>query len=197
MTTNLDLQGCLQFLSGTHLDAQGAAQVLVDLVTVAAQSGPPGVVVSPLATIALGQAAWPTANRAIAQRIHLPVGGTFRYVNVDIGVQSGNIQASVVRLSGTDRLSFTRLMTTGSIACPAAGVTRLDLGATVVNAGDLAIVLWADNTTFQARQTFVSSGITSSRLAAYVDAVGGIGASGTFAAWTQYAICGLSLEANV
>lgn len=76
-------------------------------------------------------------------------GGSVSKIGLLVNTQSGNICASVHSNSGTGRLAVpgTRVATTGSIACPAAGYRELDLGGSVtVSPGDW-IGLGADNTT--------------------------------------------------
>lgn len=87
--------------------------------------------------------------------------GSVSRLRINVGVQSGNICASVYTSSGvgTAALPLTRVATTGSIACPAAGNADLTLDTTVaVTSGDFWFSLCADNTT----ATFAQVGSTGS-----------------------------------
>lgn len=151
--------------------------------------------VSPLYNGAAAAAAWGAVNRAVFMRFYLPIASPFRYLNWVCGTQSGNVQLGVVSLSGTDRTTYTRVMNSGVIACPAAGNIRTDLGLTLLQSGDYAMFLWADNTTFQTR-TSTASGNQALRFHGIASSlVSGVGTSGTLS-W-DVALVNLSLEADV
>lgn len=161
--------------------------------------GPPALaptLVLPFYTSGVNAAVWPAANRAVFQRFYLPVATTLRYADWTCGVQSGNIQVGAVRLSGTDRTTYTRVMSSGVIACPAAGSVRTDLGATSLDAGDYAMFIWADNTTFQTRYSTASS-LTAMRTSAIASSLAsGVGTSAATLAWDNV-VLNMSLEGDV
>ena len=148
---------------------------------------------APLNITGVSVAAWPVANTAIFMRLPvLTVATTFRYINWIVGTASGNVQLGVVSLSGANRTSYTRVMSSGVIACPTAGDIRTDLGATTLAAGGYAMFVWADNTTFQTRNGTggaVRYGGIASSLAS------GVGTSGTLT-WSN-TVVNMSLEGDV
>jgi len=148
--------------------------------------------VAPLNPTGASAAVWPAVNRALFMRFNLPVPTTMRYLNWVCSVQSGNVQVGVVSLSGANRTSYSRVMSSGVIACPAAANIRTDLGATALAAGSYAMFLWADNTTFQTRNTtggaYRYGGIHSSLS-------GGVTTSGTLT-WDTVVV-NMSLEGDV
>jgi hypothetical protein len=76
-------------------------------------------------------------------------GGTISKLRLTVGTASGNIAVAVYRNSGSGLTSVpgTRAATSGSVACPSAGVQDVSLGGSVtVNAGDW-LAIGADNTT--------------------------------------------------
>jgi hypothetical protein len=148
--------------------------------------------VTPMILQANSAAAWPAANRAILMRFSLPNPGIYRYLNWTCGVQSGNVQLGVVALSGANATTYTRVMDSGVIACPAVGDIRTDLGATRLSAGDYAMYLQADNITFQARYAS-STALSAIRVAGLV--AGTIGASGTVTWSTGFVV--MSLEGDI
>lgn len=151
--------------------------------------------VPPFYTSSVSAAAWPATNRAVFMRFYLPVTTTLRYLNWVSSTQSGNVQVGVVSLSGANRLSYTRVMNSGTFACPAAGNIRTDLGATALPPGDYAMFLWADNTTFQTR-TATASGIQALRYVGTASSLTtGVGTSGTLTWDVQ--LVGISLEGDV
>jgi len=140
-------------------------------------------------------ATWPATNRAIFARFGLPVAGTFRYINWISAVASGNVQYGIVRLSGTDRTTYTRVAHSGVIACPTAGAVRGDVGATYLTAGDYAAFVWADNTTFETRRAS-STGITAYRVTGIASSLSaGVGTTGTLS-WSDLYVT-VSVEADV
>lgn len=162
-------------------------------------SGAPDLIAPPACLVAVGAAAaWPAANSALLHRFTVSVGGFYRYVNFRVDAGSGNMQASVLKLSGATFSDYTRVMTSGVVACTT-GDKTLDLGAVYLDPGEYALALWFDNTTVTARYA-TNSGMTASRLTAEVAglAVTGVGASGTGISWgsTRY-VGGVSLGYTV
>jgi hypothetical protein len=155
----------------------------------------PATLVVPLVPAGPAAAVWPSANRAVFQRVRIPTASTYRYINWVVGVQSGNVQVGLVSLSGTDRATYTREMNSGVIACPAAGNIRTDLGATPLAGGDYALFMWADNATFQTRYG-TASAWTGLRVGGIASSLGtGVGTSGTLQ-WDNPQIT-ISLEGDV
>lgn len=142
-------------------------------------------------------ATWPVANWAYGSRITVPVSKIYRYGLFYVGVSSGNVQFSVCALSGASAATFTRVMTSGVIACPTTGAVRLDLGATLLPAGEYALALWADNTTFTTHRANNTVGNTFRQTGRVNAGAGGLPASGAFSAWDQSVVLGLGLEADV
>lgn len=105
---------------------------------------PPASLMSPGAA----SAAWSAANRAVFSRFSLTAPATLRYFRFTVGVQSGNIQVGVVKYRPGNPTTSDRVMTSGVIACPAAGTQVIDLGAYAAGPGDYAAFIWSDNTTF-------------------------------------------------
>jgi hypothetical protein len=167
-------------------DLASAATARTNLGLVAATLVPPMILQANTAAV------WPAANRAILMRFSLPTPGVYRYLNWVCAVQSGNVQVGVVSLSGANATTYSRVMNSGVIACPAVGDIRTDLGATTLPAGDYAMFLQADNTTFQSRYAS-SSGLTALRVAGLV--AGTIGTSGTVTWSTGFV--NLALEGDV
>lgn len=173
--------------------AQGYSTVTVDGTYTSPLALARPTLVAPLNTTGASNAVWPAANRALFMRLPvLTVATTFRYINWIVGTASGNVQVGVVSLSGANRTSFTRVMNSGVIACPTAGNIRTDLGATSLPAGEYAAFLWADNTTFQTRNTTGGAlrygGILSSLAS-------GVQSSGTLS-WDTVVV-NMSLEGDV
>jgi len=152
------------------------------------------VVVAPLYSAAVSAATWTANNEAVFMRCALPVATPLRYLNWICSVQSGNVQVGVVSLSGANRTSFTRVMDSGVIACPAAANIRTDLGLTTLPAGDYAMFMWADNTTFQTPKSTASS-LPSLRWCGVATISGGVGTTGTLT-WSNRLV-NLSLEGDV
>jgi hypothetical protein len=125
----------------------------------------------------------------------VPVAAIYRYVNFRVNTQSGNIQYGVVRLSGTGRTSYDRIVHSGIIACPASGIVRGDLGAFSLAAGDHAAFLWADNTTFQTHNASSSGGQSLRACATHDSLATGVQATGTITFAQQYVV--MSIEADV
>lgn len=148
--------------------------------------------VAPLNTTGISVATWPAVNRALFMRFYLPIVTPLRYANWVVSTQSGNVQVGVVSLSGTDRTTYTRVMNSGVIACPAAGNIRTDLGLTLLQSGDYAMFLWADNTTFQTRN---GTGAALRYGGLHSSLASGVGTSGTLS-WDVITV-NMSLEADV
>jgi len=153
----------------------------------------PPTVVAPLYTAAVSAAAWPQADRAVFMRFPLLVTTPLRYANWVVGTQSGNVQVGVVALSGANRTSFTRVMSSGVIACPTAADIRTDLGLTTLPAGDYAMFIWADNTTVQTRYSTASS-LPALRQCGVATISGGVGTSGTLT-WSN-GLVNIALEGD-
>jgi hypothetical protein len=158
----------------------------------------PALLACPLATLTtISATVWPAANTAIFQRFSVEERRSYRYVNLRVDVASGNWQIAVVRLDGPGMTNYVRVMDTGVVAAPAAGDKHIDLGATKLSPGEYALVVWADNTTLQARVAS-NSMVSSSRYSA--EAVGlasGVPSTGTVAWSSQRFLGGLTLEADV
>lgn len=138
------------------------------------------IICPPAALISLPAAAsaWPSANFAIMHRFHVPIGATYRYVNLHVEAGSGNFQVAVLRLSGGTFSDYTRVMDSGVVACTT-GTKAVDLGATFLEPGEYAVAVWCDNTA----ATFfhgVSNAVQAQRMSAKVSSLaGGVPASGT------------------
>lgn len=150
------------------------------------------IVPQPVGSFAAGVLA---ANRAHFSRFQLATPGTFRYINWTCAVQSGNIQAGVVALSGTGRTTYSvPIVSTGIIACPAAGDIRSDLDAFALPAGDYALFLWVSDGTVSVSRS------TASPASMRVSAIKTLTASGVIASdvftFSATAVA-LSLEADV
>lgn len=143
---------------------------------------------------------WFSANNALFNRVHIPRGGFYRYMNLYVGASSGNIQLGVVKLaptaSATSHAWSALRMNSGSIACPAGSANyRHDFGATFLEAGDYALFLWCSNTTASFLHGFVTG--FSSRKDALSAALGsGVTATGT-ASYSSRWMSGLTLEADI
>jgi hypothetical protein len=76
-------------------------------------------------------------------------GGTISKIRINVVVQSGNIAVAVYSNSGSGLAATpgTRLATSGSVACPAAGINDVSLGSTVTVAIGDWLAIGADNTT--------------------------------------------------
>lgn len=150
---------------------------------------PSGAVFNPAAAV------WPAANRAIFLRFTVPTATTMRYLNWVCSVASGNVQVGVVLLSGAQRTTYTRVMDSGVIVAPVAGVIRSDLGVTSLAPGEYATFMWADNVVFQTRYGG-SSGLGGMRFMGEANSLAtGVPASGTMAFGGGY--CNLTLEGDV
>lgn len=161
----------------------------------------PAILQPIMSSTTFAPAVWsaPGANAALIMRCPTLLGSrSYRYFLTKVGVQSGNIQYGVLALSGTDLLTFTRVMDSGIIACPAPGNLRGDLGATTLGPGEYALFLWADNTTVtMPRNAPGDAGFA--RAASAITAIpGGVPASGTLANWAAasgFAGCFLEVDA--
>lgn len=123
--------------------------------------------------------AWFGVNGALFHRFSMISAQAARYFLVKIGIASGNIQYGVVRLSGTGHVDYSIVMNSGIVACPAAGDKRLDLGRTVLPAGDYALFFWADNVTITIPQS-TNANYAARRAGGEVTGLaGGVPATGT------------------
>lgn len=153
---------------------------------------PHSLIIPAATTPGLGAAVWPAANRAIYMRFATSINTPIRYINWRCDVQSGNVQLGIVSLAATAFTAYTRIVHTGVIACPTAGDIRTDLGTTLLAPGTYAAFLWADNTTFQARNSS-NSGIGAVRACGIESSLAtGVTATGTVTWSTAYVT--LSLE---
>ena len=150
----------------------------------------------PMSTfLSLSANAWPAANRAVFQRFSLPEARAYRYLNMRLDTSSGNYQVGIVRLTGAGLTSYTRVMDSGVITAPTAGDLHVDLGSTLLPAGDYALFLWFDNTTAQTRVA-TNSGVPSMRQTAEVSSLtGGVPASGSLTWGSDRFLSGVNLEA--
>lgn len=136
-------------------------------------------------------AAWPTANMAIAHRFTLSEGAVYTNAQFRVDSGSGNMQAAVIKMSSPGALTWTRVMSSGNVACTT-GDKTLSMGATYLEPGQYALVLWCDNVTATFRY-ISNSGLSASRLTAEWTDAAGVGASGTLSwASTRY-VGGLTL----
>lgn len=174
-------------------DGETAFDALPDL-GANATSGP-SVITPPgsLVTLAGAAAAWPDATVASVMRVTVPATKNYRYGLFYVGTQSGNCQFSVIRLTGTDRLTYERVMDSGLVACPAAGSVRIDLGSTELTAGEYGLCLFFDNTTATTRRSFHLEDAFRKLCAGVVNA-SGVPASGTLADWGYAQFVALGLE---
>jgi len=138
-----------------------------------------------------------TANRAFGMRFQIPVARSYRYARFNIGVQSGNIQVTVAKRTAGTLDQWTRVMDSTIIACPASGNVRLDLGATILAAGDYWLTFWADNTTVTYPRIDAGGAAGALGMAARLDSdVAGVGATGTWTTTGGGMMVGISLEAT-
>lgn len=158
----------------------------------------PSLITPPAAVLAAsGAAVWYSANAATFLRFSLTAPRTFRYVNLQVGVSSGNIQVGISRLKGADAASLytTRVAHSGVIACPPVNAQRVDLGFFTLPPGEYGLFLWCDNTT----ATFLhglGTGITASRLALSAAFASGVPSAVTQVGVTTRWVTGLTLEAD-
>lgn len=77
--------------------------------------------------------------------------GTISKIGLWVGVQSGNIEVGVLRASSGVAVPTTRVITSGSVACPAIGYREIALGASVyVNEQTDYLYIAADNNLMKA-----------------------------------------------
>lgn len=159
----------------------------------------PAIIFPPASLISAGLAVWPVQYAGLFNRFQVTQKGTYRYLRLRVGVQSGNIQVGVARLvwaAGNQSPGFTRVMSSGIIACPAGSTdARIDCGATSLDPGDYAAFVWADNTTVT-----LMNGATSGFTAAMwgftrtFDAAGVPTSGVTNLSTTTRWVCGLGVE---
>lgn len=141
---------------------------------------------------------WYAANYATFSRFQLVGPAMLRYININIGAASGNVQMGIVSLASSgsaDTMLFARVAHTGVIACPTptGGVVRQDLGSAVtLGAGDYALFFWADNTSVTVAHG-ASSASRASRMSFTYTNAAGVPASGTCDASSRI-IPGLTAE---
>ena len=175
-------------LSSTYLTPASLPAVSVGPACVT----PPASVLTAAAT-----GVWYTVNAATFMRFSLTSPRTYRYVNLYVGVASGNIQVGVCRVKDADNSTVyaTRVASSGVVACPATGAQRVDLGFVTLPPGEYLLFLWCDNVT----ATFMhglATGITASRLCFNSTLVGGVPAGVTTVGTTTRWVSGLTLEAG-
>lgn len=154
----------------------------------------PAQIVPSVTLLNPSQTVWPTQYRAMYTRFSIDRAMQVRYVNWRLDISSGNIQVGIVKLSGTNLQTVTKVATTGTIAAPTAGDIRTDLGLLNLPAGDYAAFLWVDNTTLACRQA-AASGLTALRLSGSTTLTsGGVIDGGTFGWGTQYWACTIEGE---
>lgn len=158
----------------------------------------PKIVVPHAAALqAASPAVWFAANNALYMRATVPARGVYRYIGLNIGTASGNIQVGVLKLSGTDMRSWTKVMDSGIIACPAAGYTKISCGATTLDAGDYALFFWTDNVTVSVPHVNNANMAGTPWAANDAPGAGGVVASGTIAGWGQRSMSGMVLLGDV
>lgn len=165
-------------------------------IRVPSSSGTSRSVLMPDSMAFLATATWPAANTAVFARVTVPMARTYRYMLFREGVQSGNVQAGLVRLSGAGLTAYERVLHTGVIAAPAAGDERIDCGATALTPGDYALFLWADNTTITLPHATNVAWAATKTQAEVAALVGGVPASGSLE-WTAGRLIAVGLEADV
>lgn len=159
----------------------------------------PALLRLPGTTFGTGALAWVAANKAILNRFEVIRSRAYRYLNFRVDVQSGNIQAGIVRLDSVNPLNFVRVAHTGVIACPAVGAYRADIGGAgglALPPGDYAHFLWADNTTFQTRWATNSAYTSTRAMLGLSGLASGVQASGT-AFYDSNLLCATALEADL
>lgn len=151
----------------------------------------------PLAAVTLGSpAVYPLTTFGIFSRFTVPVATAYRYVRSKIGVSSGNYQACVAAITETGGASlgsaftFSRVMNSGVVACPSSGDFVIDLGSTVLSAGEYILWQWLSDTTATIPN---GNSLQSWRLlGGSAQVVGGLAGSGSMS-WGDRA-CGAVLE---
>lgn len=158
----------------------------------------PRLIVPPASVIAASAAAvWPTANLAIFNRFSTSVSRSYRYVNLQVGVSSGNIQVGIVSFSPdtATTVNAVKVVDSGIIACPTAGAQRIDLGEVLLPAGDYGLFLWCDNTTAQFMHG-IGTGWNASRTTFNATLGTGVGTSVITMGISTRWVAGLTLEAS-
>lgn len=106
---------------------------------------PPNAVLVSNATEGGGSTSVATNDDGIFVPIWIPGSMTVNLIGYEIVVSSGNIGLALYNAAGT------QLVTTGEIACPAAGIIWTAVTATAVTPGQHYICFSADNTTATVR----------------------------------------------
>lgn len=89
-----------------------------------------------------------TANSGKGGRVIVPCDGTLHDIAIGVVTQSGNISVAIYDTGDTTPAVYTRLWTSGAVACPAGGLQIVADPALAVTAGQqLVFFLTADNGT--------------------------------------------------
>ncbi|MDQ0614007.1 hypothetical protein QF046_001648 [Microbacterium sp. W4I4] len=134
-------------------------------------------------------AAWPGSETVIAHRLHIPTGAVYSLAQFRVDSGSGAMQVALLKLGSGG--SWTRVLTSGSVAC-ATGDKVQGISAAYVEAGEYALALWCDNATATFRYGS-NSGLTASRATASWVSAGGIGVSGVLTWGSPRYVGGLAL----
>lgn len=179
-------------------DAEVATAVGAHDVAPAAHSGTtvaPKIICPIIATEVNATAAHPLTTFGTFSRFTLVTPTTLRWVRYKVGIQSGNIQLAIARIAETRgaaynaNFTYTRVMNSGIIACPAAGSIIQDLGATLLPAGDYFVWQWLSDTT----ATVIHGGGQNENRCQGGSAqlVGGLAASGSISWGDRYNGCAI------
>ena len=155
----------------------------------------PSIIAPPAALFAASAAgAWYAADYVTVMKFTVERTRTYRYINLYVGTQSGNIQVGVSRMRISDE-AFIRVAHSDVVACPAAGDHRIDLGYFTLTPGTYGLFLWCDNTTAQFLHG-LSAGITATKLTYTASIGGGVPAAAIVCGATTRWVTGLTLEAD-
>lgn len=108
-----------------------------------------GIVAPPFSSLLLANSNRPVRAANYTHYFRVVAGGTISSIRLTVGTASGNICVAVYRNTGSGLAAVpgTRAISSGSIACPVAGVQTVSLGGSIaVNPGDW-FALGADNVT--------------------------------------------------
>ena len=126
------------------------------------------IIVPPLSALAVADVVWWQANALTANRFFIEKTVQLRYFCIYIDVASGNIEVGVARAEGANHLYLRPLKTTGVIACPTAGLKRIDLGKFTLTPGDYWMYFWADNTVVEIPLNFGTHIVANRGLSGYI-----------------------------
>lgn len=128
------------------------------------QSGFPNIVATMNPLYNNATIVWPASNRLLAYRVVVPATGTLSAITIFVQASSGNIGLAIYDCGATTTNTFTRLATTGAVACPSGTAWQTVAGISLaVTAGqNLMFALSADNTTFST-QIYSGSGNTQGK----------------------------------